>query len=228
MPHSDLLIIIPARGGSKGIPGKNIVPLNGKPLLAYTIEAARASEVSSFIYVSTDCPKIAAVAEKYGAGVIHRPADLANDTASTEAALLHALDELSRKGQYFSAILTLPPTSPLRKPQTISSFVKKYYEISNKFDALLSLSEHRGDFWIQEAEGSFRRLFPEAPRRRQERQPLYLENSALYITRVDALRETGFILGRSSTGYIISEREALDINEPLDLTIAEKLLNEKQ
>ncbi len=224
MTHSDLLIVIPARGGSKGIPRKNIAPLCGKPLLAYTIEAALASRISPHLYVSTDCPEISAVASAYGARVIRRPADIAHDTASTEAALLHALDATEAEGQRFSTILTLPPTSPLRAPATIQAFITRFMEISSQYDALLSLSENRGDFWIQNPDGGFRRLFPNAPRRRQERQPLYLENSALYATRVYALRETGFILGRTSTGFVISEREALDINEPIDLIIAEQLL----
>lgn len=224
MRHSDLLIVIPARGGSKGIPKKNIRPLNGKPLLAYTLEAAIKADVSPHIYVSTDCPEISAITANFGGRVIRRPEAIAHDTASTEAALLHALDTVEASGDRFSAILTLPPTSPLRTSATISAFVERFYEVSDRYDALLSLSEHRGDFWVQEGEGQYRRLFPNAPRRRQERQPLYLENSAMYATRVDALRATSFILGRSSTGFLISDREALDINEPLDLLIAEQLL----
>lgn len=220
-----LLIIIPARGGSKAIPKKNIALLGGKPLLAWTIEAARAAGNCGRIVVSTDAADIAAIARRYGVEVIDRPAELSGDTASTESALLHALDVLEAQGMRFDGVLTLPPTSPFRKPETIRAFVERFITLAPDEDALFTLHEDRTDFWVQETDGSFRRRDPNAPRRRQDRQPLYAENSAMYCTRTQALRETGFILGRRSVGFIINVDEALDINEPRDLLYAEVLVS---
>lgn len=219
-----LLTVIPARGGSKAIPKKNIVPLGGKPLLGWTIEAARAAGNCGRIVVSTDAPDIAAVARRYGAEVIDRPAELSGDTASTESALLHALDVAEREGELSDAVLTLPPTSPFRKSETIRAFVERFAALAPDEDALFTLHEDRTDFWVQESDGMFRRRDPNAPRRRQDRQPLYAENSAMYCTRTTALRETGFILGRHPVGFIISAEEALDINEPRDLAYAALLI----
>lgn len=222
-----ILTVIPARAGSKGIPGKNLRPLLGKPLLVWAIEAAINAGLGEHLYVSTDGADIARVATEAGARVILRPDEISHDTASTESALLHVIETMRREGKLFDLILTLPPTSPLRTAETIRQFVDHFIEQGNGYDAQLSLNEHRGDFWVKAADGTFSRLYPDAPRRRQERQPLYLENSAMYITRVDALTATSFILGRRATGFVISETEALDINEPIDLLLAEHLMSAK-
>lgn len=219
-----LLTIITARGGSKVIPHKNIVPLGGKPLLAWTIEAARAAGACGRIVVSTDSADIVAVARRYGVEAIDRPATISHDAASVESALLHALEVVEREGRLPDAVLTLPPTSPFRKPETICAFIERFLALAPEEDALFTLHEDRTDFWVREPDGSFRRRDPSAPRRRQDRQPLYAENSAMYCTRTTALRETGFILGRHPVGFIINADEALDINEPRDLVYAELLV----
>lgn len=220
-----VITVIPARGGSKGIPKKNIALLGGKPLLAYTIEAAQEAHLDGPIVVSTDDNEITAVAKKLGVEVVKRPQEISGDTAPTEDALLHTLDEYQARGMSFDLVLTLQPTSPFRKPQTISAFVKQFCEMRSKYDAMLSFHEDRTDFWFQEDNGEFRRLFPDAPRRRQARRPLYGENSVLYITKVTALSETKSILGRRPAGFIIQHEEALDINDPCDLLLAEFLLS---
>jgi len=220
----DIVTVIPARGGSKGIPKKNIALLNGKPLLLYTIEAALEADISSGIYVSTDSDEIAEVAVHCGAQVIRRPADISHDTASTESALIHAVEIIKTGGgQTPEYVLTLPPTSPLRKATTIRSFVAYYMSMKNRFDAMLSLTETRHDLWIWR-EHAFRRLFPDESRRRQDRTPIYLENSAIYITKTEALIMTNSILGRACNGYIIDPLEAIDINEPIDLLWADFIL----
>ena len=222
------LIVIPARGGSKGIPGKNIFPINGKALLEYTIEVAlEASLENADIAVSTDSEKIKAVANKYkDIYVVDRPAEISGDKASTESALLHALDfmEKSYKKNYDS-VITLQATSPLRKSETLRRLIEEFENGYPKFDALLSLNENRSDFWQEVKQGSYERLFKDAPRRRQERKPLYVENSAYYITGVDALRATKSVLGNVVNGFLIDEYEAIDINEMIDIYIAEGILN---
>ena len=223
------LIVLPARGGSKGIPLINIFPLNGKPLLEYTIETILEAQIEfTDIVVSKDSEKINEVASKYeGIFVVDRPDYLASDTASTEDALLHALDYMEQKlGKKYEAILTLQPTSPLRKKETLIDFIREYENNKNNYDALLALTEDRTDMWILDDDNRFCRLNPNAPRRRQDRKPMYKENSAYYITDVEILRKTHSVLGSNVGGYVISDREGIDINEPIDLKIAEAFLND--
>jgi CMP-N-acetylneuraminic acid synthetase len=222
--RGQLVAIVPARGGSKRIPRKNLALLLGRPMLAYTLQAARDSGVVDRLLVSTDSDEIAELACSLGVDVVRRPAELAGDDVSTEAVLLHVLEHEDRQGRAAEHVLTLPPTSPLRSAQSIRSFVEAYDRLPGDFDALISLTEDRGDYWIREPDGSLRRLSADAPRRQQDRVPLLEENSALYLTRVTALRATRSILGRRAAGFILDRVEAWDVNEPLDLEIAEILL----
>ena len=221
----NILTLIPAREGSKRILNKNLALLGGKPLLVYTIEAALAAGVSENVYVSTDSELIAQVAEKSGAKIIMRPADIATDTSSIESAIIHACNVVeSASNVKIDLVLTLSPTSPLRTAHTIREFVSYFDKVKARYDALFSLTESRADYWLRGKEGEFIRLFPHAPRRSQERQPLFIENSALYITKKKALIENGSILGKKCAGFLLSTIESLDINEIGDLQIAEFIL----
>ena len=220
------LVVIPARGGSKGIPYKNIYKVAGKPLIEYAIESMREVSFEGELAVSTDDDQIATVAAKYDdVIVIKRPSEISHDTAKTEAALIHALQYM--KDNYekdYDAIVTLQPTSPLRKGYTIQRFLETFEKNIDKYDALLTLSEDRSDFWIQKEDGSYCRLFPDAPRRRQERRPLYVENSAIYVTLKESLLECNSVLGQSVNGFVIDAVEGVDINEFVDIAVAESLL----
>lgn len=224
------LVVIPARGGSKGIPHKNIYKIAGKPLLEYAIESMSGVVFEGNIVVSTDDVMIANVAEKYEEViVVKRPDEISNDTAKTEAALIHALQYMEETyGKEYDAVVTLQPTSPLRTAETIQKFLENYEMNVEKFDALLTLSEDRSDFWIRKEDGSYGRLFPDAPRRRQEREPLYVENSAIYVTSKKSLLETNSVLGHCVNGFVIDVKEAVDINEFSDIALAESLLLEKE
>lgn len=220
-----VLAVITARGGSKGIPRKNIVPLCGRPLIEYTIESIKAAEIPGRIVVSTDDEEISEISKKNGIEVIKRPPEISGDTASSEAALLHALEEVRKTGFEPDCVLTLQPTSPLRKSSTIKNFVRKFLEIRNEYDAMLSLHENRTVFWKKLGDtDAFERLYPNAPRRRQAREPLYEENSALYITNVEALERNNSVLGERTAGFVIDADEAVDINEPRDILFAEFLM----
>lgn len=219
------LVVVPARGGSKRIPRKNIAPLCGKPLLLYTLDCVREAGLLGMSVVSTEDPLIAQIATGAGARVVVRPADSATDTASTEMVLLDALKQYaSTEGESPEWVMTLPPTAPLRSAVTVARFVDELETVPADVDCIMSTTENRGDFWRYESDGSFRRLFPDAPRRQQERNPLYEENSAIYLTRVSVLQETGSILGHKVCGIPISPVEALDINTQEDLELAEALL----
>lgn len=224
------LVVIPARGGSKGIPMKNIYPVNGKPLLTYSLEMMMQVEFDGDIVVSTDSEQIKEVALSIPRiEVVDRPEDISGDKASTESALLHALEVMeARKGYAYDAVVTLQATSPLRKACTVKACFEKYEEDREKYDALLTLTESRTDYWIKEGEEHYRRLYPDAPRRRQDREPIYIENSAVYITDKKSLIETNSVLGHHVNGYVIPEREGVDINEPIDILLAEELLKEEE
>lgn len=216
-----MIIVVPARGGSKRLRHKNIHPLAGKPLLSHTLEAIAASGLDCPVYVSTNDEAIADVARGYrGVRVIARPEEFASDTASTESVVLHVLDALEVDGD-LEWVMTLPPTSPFRRPDTIRRFAESVLTEPGAQDCLMSVTENRGDFWSQQSDGALARLFPGAPRRQQERMPLFEENSAIYVTRVLSLRETGSILGQRVRGLTISALEGFDINTSEDMKLAE-------
>ena len=215
-----VLAVIPARGGSKSIPLKNIRPLNGIPLLAFTIQAAKRSAYLDRYVVSTDHADIVRVAREYGAEVIERPADLATDQAPTEWALLHALEVLARQSYRPEFVVTLEPTSPLRSTELIDRCIAE-------LDCVMTVADTRKCYGRLQ-DGRFEYLFPDQPRRRQERQPLYEESSTVYVTRTEVLERDRSVLGRTRYGVVVEDpREAIDINEPLDFIVAEAVLAQR-
>lgn len=213
-----MVAIVPARGGSKGVPRKNLALVAGEPLVVHTIRAARAAATVDRIVVSTDDPEIAEVARGAGAEVVIRPAELARDDSPTEDALLHALEAVSPEPEY---VVTLEPTSPLRAPQLIDDCVRLAQE--NSADAVITVAETRSVVGRLE-DGVFHPLFPGQPRRRQEREPLYAESSTVYVTKVTHLRATHSVIGPHVHALVVSEDQALDINTALDLVVASALL----
>lgn len=227
MPAERSLGVIPARGGSKSIPLKNIQLLCGKPLLLYTIDAARQSRYLDRCVVSTDHPEIARVASEYGAEVVTRPAELATDQAPTELALLHVLRCLEKDGYRPDLIVTLEPTSPLRTARLIDLCIRTALE-QPEADCVLTVTETRKCYG-RIIEGEFEYLFPNQPRRRQDRQPLYEESSTVYVTRTAALLANQSVLGKVRYAVIVDDtREAMDINEPLDFLVAEAILEQRR
>lgn len=229
--ENKLLIVIPARGGSKGIPKKNIYPLDGVPLINYTLRVIKASGISADVAVSTDSDEIAEIAQKEMPEVfiVKRPEEISGDTASTESALIYTLGEMEKlTGNEYADVMTLQPTSPFRKAATLNAFYREYLEHKDAYDAQLTLTEDRSDFWIRRPDGGFERLQKDAPRRRQDRQPLYVENSSIYITDKEALLKTKLVLGTHANGYIIDADESLDINNPIDIQIAEAVVDFKR
>lgn len=222
-----VLAVIPARGGSKGVPGKNIRLLAGKPLLSYAIECLLESGIGVDVAVSSDSEEILAVARQYeGVYALKRPDAISGDTAATEDALIDALDQMETGcGVRYGSVMCVQATSPFRTPQTTRAFMARWGELrtSGEADAMLTLHESVADHWICE-DGRFRRLFPEEPRRRQGRRPVYMEDSCLYVTDADSLRATRSVLGTSVVGFVIDDTEALDINELADLELAERMI----
>ncbi|NJY63637.1 acylneuraminate cytidylyltransferase family protein [Salinimicrobium sp. CDJ15-81-2] len=201
-----ILGLIPARGGSKGIPGKNIKPLQGKPLLQYTFESARDSKKLSKLILSSDDPEIIAVAERIGLEVpFTRPAALAADDTSSLEVVQHALNFFAQKGENFDAVCLLQPTTPFRRPGLIDEAIGKF--ISGNFDSLISVRKVPPEFsphWVfEEVNGRLKIATGETEiiTRRQELPKAYHRDGAIYLTKTEVLLEQNSLYGRN-IGFI--------------------------
>jgi YrbI family 3-deoxy-D-manno-octulosonate 8-phosphate phosphatase len=217
----ECLAIIPARGGSKGIPRKNILPVAGKPLIAYNIEQARRSRYIHRVVVSTDDDEIADIARRYGAEIVRRPAEISGDSASSETALLHTLQVLQQEDGYQPDLLVfLQCTSPLTLAEDMDGTIQAL--LNQRADSALAVIPFHYFLWRQEADGAVginhdRRVRP----LRQEREPQYLETGAVYVMKVpDFLKIHHRFFGKTAL-YVMPPERRLEIDEPADLQIAE-------
>lgn len=223
----NIIAIIPARGGSKGIPYKNVCPLCGKPLIAWNIQAALASKFISDVYVSTDDREIAEAASSHGAHVIDRPEVLANDTASSESALLHGLEVLENKRILPDILVFMQCTSPLTATQDIDAAIQKL--LDERADSCFTATDFHYFVWKELADGSAEGINHDKKfrPRRQDREPQYQENGAVYV-----MNCTGFLqaehrfFGKTVMSLMPQER-CFEIDEPVDMVIAEILLNKQ-
>lgn len=221
-----ILAVIPARGGSKGIPHKNIIQLAGKPLISYTIEAGENSKYIDYVMVSTDDEEIAMVSKKCGASIpFMRPAELASDASKTIDAIIHAVEGLEEIGEKFDALVLLQPTEPLRTAADVDGAIEKYYEASCK--PLVSVSEvDDHPFLIRSIEGD--RLKPlldvSSTCRRQDMPKYYRVNGCIYINPISELnKNTSF--NDNEIPYVMERSHSVDIDELSDLAMAEYYLN---
>lgn len=221
---SRVLAIVPARGGSKGIPRKNIKPLCGRPLLLYTLDVAAGVREIDQLVVSTEDEEISRITNEAGYQVVERPAELAGDTASTESALLQVIETLESDGSHFEYVVVLEPTSPFRSANTIRGALQHIDDAQG--ESLLAVKETKEVIGRIE-NGVFRPAFGKEPRRRQDREAKYQEASTIYVARVDYLRRNGTLVSDKWLAYVVHFPETVDINEPLDFLIAEQLMSQK-
>lgn len=219
-----VLAVIPARGGSKGIPGKNIRMVGGKPLIAYAIEAARTAQRVSRVVVSTDDREIAAVARHYGAEVIDRPAYLSGDLAKSEDALVHALDELAVEGYAPDLILLVQCTSPLTTSEDLDGTVAAL--IDGQADTAVAVAAFHYFLWSRSDMGEGEPVNHDKSVRlmRQERRPEFIETGAVYAMRVPGFRETKHRFFGKTVLHETPAENRLEIDEPEDLVLAEQIL----
>ena len=217
--------LIPARGGSKGIPGKNIKPFLGRPLLAHSVEAARRAPGVGRVVVSTDDPAIEAVARDAGAETLRRPDDLSGDTASSESALLHALDHLrDTEGYVPDAVVFLQATSPLRRATEVQDALDHFF--ASGADSLFSATPAHGFAWSRDAAGVVTPVDYDPvhrPRRQDRTAHLVHENGSIYVFRPWVLRDLGSRLGGRIACHLMDPLDSYEIDEPADWDLLERL-----
>lgn len=221
MPESHVIAIIPARGGSKGIPRKNILPLAGKPLMAHSIEAALNSTLVDRTIVSTDDEEIAAVARECGAEVVMRPAELATDGCMTEHCLIHAVEEIERDGSPVDLVVLMQPTSPFRPPTLVDDCIRKLRD--EGADSLLTAYATHHFFWTRTENGLDATYVPEKRPMRQDMDPRFMENGNVYITQRDLLMRETSRLGGKIELYEMEQEDSLEIDSPFDFWLAEEI-----
>lgn len=220
----NIVAVIPARGGSKGIPNKNIRIFNGKPLIATSIEAAISSKFVNKIYVSTDSKDIAKKSLEYGAEVLIRPSELANDIASSESALLNAIEQIEGKGDHIDLLVFLQCTAPFITSQDIDGTISKLIE--DNADSALAVVPFNHFLWINDEngakginhDGKYRK-------RRQDLIPQYLETGSVYVVKVNKFKEEKTRFCGKTTLYEIddSAREH-EIDDASEFFVAEAKL----
>ncbi|MCP4179608.1 MAG: acylneuraminate cytidylyltransferase family protein [bacterium] len=224
----NILGIIPARGGSKGIPKKNIKLLNGKPLIYYTIEAAKRSKLKRII-VSTEDPEIEEVSKRLGVEVIKRSASLSEDDTPTQPVLIDALDKI---GEDFDAVMTLQATSPLRDFNHINEAIE-LFSINSEADSLVSVVKIPHNMTpvsiMKESEGFLYSYIDKGSEilRRQDKPIYYARNgAAIYITRISKIKD--YIFGGKILPYFMNKLESVDIDDVDDWVLAELILKNRE
>ena len=217
-----IIALIPARGGSKGIPHKNIMQIAGKPLIGWSIDHAMDSKWIDHVLVSTEDDEIAEVAETFGAEVIDRPEELAQDDTPTEPVMLHVADELGWKFDY---MVLLQPTSPIRPGTMLDMAITRM--LTKRADSLLTLHREHGLRWGRDTIRGMWFPIDYSPGKRPQRQdfsPFMVENGNLYVTSKEILKEKECRLGGHTLTHPIPRHWGLEVDEPDDVFLVEQVL----
>ena len=220
------LCIIPARGGSKRLPGKNIRTINGKPLIAYSIEAAKQSRNIDRVIVTTDYDDIAEVSREYGAEVIRRPDDLAQDDTPSMPVFRQVHETLVSEGYEADAYVILQPTSPLRTKEDIDRAIKIFEETKCYSVIGVCPNPHPVEWLYSIKDGKMVQHAKNNTVRSQDAEKLYLPNGAMYVIWPKALM-SGVMITEDSRPYIMSQERSIDIDTLIDFKTAEIFMGEK-
>jgi CMP-N,N'-diacetyllegionaminic acid synthase len=228
-----ILAIIPARGGSKGLPKKNIRLMCGKPLISWTIEQANVSRYLDTVFVSTDSEEIATIAKQYGAVIpFMRPAEMARDDSPTADAVVHAIQQFSQAGRQFDYIVLLEPTSPLRKPTDIDNAIELIINTPDA-DCLVSLGEVHMEHPLivkRIQEDGFLTPYMSDTRKihqRQQADQAYFPYGVVYISTVPAFLKNRTFYSERTIPYLIDRWQNYEIDDEIDFLIVEQLANLK-
>lgn len=227
-----ILCIIPARGGSKGIPKKNIIDVSGKPLIAYTIGPAIDVMKKGFIdkvIVSTDSQEIADISSQYGAEVpFLRPESISGDKAKSVEFMSHALEFYEKMGINYDALLLLQPTSPLRDSNDLIKAIEMYKSAEN--DSLISAyeEEYINDLVIYKLSSDGKTSIPVSPLhnkgvRRQDHGSTYVRNGCIYLSSSELIKR-GFVIGETPLMYVMDKNKSVNVDTLEDLELLRKLL----
>lgn len=228
----EILAIIPARGGSKGVPRKNIRPLNGKPLIAYTIEEAKKSKYISRVIVSTEDQEIADISKTYGADIpFMRPLELASDLSPSFDTIIHAINWLSENEGYKPEyICLLQCTTPLKRVDDIDGIIKKL--LSTGMDGAITVCESESHpYWMQTFDGDRMQNFVSQELqvlRRQDLPSVYKLNGVAWVVKTAALLSEKSLMVKNRTGYVMGALESVDIDTDMDFKYAEMLIKERE
>lgn len=225
MQSLEIICVIPARGGSKGIPRKNLYLLNGKPLVAYSIEEARKTRNINRVIVSTDDEEIAEVSRKYGAETIKRPVEISGDLDSSESALLHALKYLHENEAYEPDILVLLQcTAPLTLSEDIDGTIEAL--VKNNADSALSVTPFHYFLWKYDENNNAIGINHDKNIRylRQQQAPQFLETGSVYAMKTKGFREAKIRFYGKTVMYEIPKERCLEIDEISDLKLIEHIL----
>lgn len=229
----NILGVIPARGGSKSVPRKNLALIFGRPLIAYTIDAAKRSRRLTHFLVSSEDDEIIRVAKLYGAPVpFVRPMELATDQAPSLPVVQHAVAEMeARENVKFDYVVLLQPTTPMRLPQDIDAAVDKI--IATGADSVVSVCDvdaYHPARMRQIVDDRLVELPIKEPRemaRRQDLPPIYIRNGAVYVARRDLVMEENSMIGKVSRPYVMPVERSVNIDGKLDLLMAQLLMKEE-
>lgn len=227
-----MIAIIPARGGSKGVPKKNVKELNGKPLIAYTIQAAKESGIFEKIIISTDDQEIADVAIRYGAGVpFLRPDILSGDAVASDDVIRHALAFFKDRGNDYSEVCKLQPTSPLRTWRHIQEAYDLFKSRDADFVVSVCECEH-SPLWTDTitedlSMDNFMKGIDKAACR-QDLPTYYRLNGAIYMAKTQSFLTNKSFIGKGCLAYIMNQDDSVDIDNPIDFKLAELLIKGKR
>lgn len=227
-----IIAIIPARGGSKGLPGKNILELCGKPLIAWTIKNALHSKYIDEVIVSTEDKEIAKISREYGALVIERPKELARDDSPTIDAIMHVINWFESREEYFDIIILLEPTSPLRKDNDLDNAVELFIENINRADSLVSVGEvHMENPHItKKIENGYVKPLIEISKNVHQRQQLpkvYFPYGVIYLALTIALKKNKTFYLERTIPYFIERWQNYEIDDIYDFICIEAILRHR-
>jgi len=224
-----IIAIIPARGGSKGLPGKNVKPLLGKPLIAWTIGQAKKSKYIDKLIVSTDYPEIADTAKKYGAEApFLRPKKFARDSSPSWELVIHAIEWLEKRNEFFDIIVLLEPTSPLREDNNIDKAIEIFVKNLNKADALISVGEIHLEIpqIAKKIEGGYVKPFARTKKvyQRQQASKSYFPYGVIYMSKVDTYKTFKTFYQKRIIPYPIERWQNYEIDDNYDFICVEAIL----